>query len=546
MIASRKPKEAVLGIDLGTSNSCGYISVNGRATPVIDESGSAIIPSIVYYLPGGKIMVGNNAKKMKGNMNMCMNAKRLIGRKWESGFIGKIKERCNAELREDKGFPGFFVPIKERVISPKEISATVVKYVLACAEKMLDGIPITKLVVTVPAYFNSDQRNGTRDAALEASGLPEDSIFLLNEPTSAAICYDLPSMQKKQTIMVYDLGGGTFDVSLITVERKEVTVLNTGGDNMLGGDDFTAAVASLICKSYAQANGGKELLPSDTSNKSYKVNYRRLLNTAEDAKIQLKQSGTVDVPLEDITKEENSKVTITETKMNELLRPFIQKTLDIMKKVLEEAGKKKESIDRVLLVGGSSKLNLVKTMVEEEFGAERVSCDLDPDQCVAKGALLYFEKFGRQITDTNRKVSQIGGGTQRGNGATLHEIVNMNLGTRVGPEHRFDIMIPKGTAVPKTVSKEYSLQGDFQTQVIDALFQSNTVREFSKDCEEIAPIILKNITPAFRGQISLKYTFTVDYGNVVLCTVEEVPTGRILFGPKKPIRYSEDGHSPVS
>lgn len=124
---------------------------------------------------------------------------------------------------------------------------------------MLNNTHVSKLVVTVPAYFNSDQRNGTRDAALEASRLSEESVFLLNEPTSAAICYDLPSMQKKQTIMVYDLGGGTFDVSMIMVEKKEVTVLNTGGDNMLGGDDFTAIVASLICQVYSQTHEGKEL-----------------------------------------------------------------------------------------------------------------------------------------------------------------------------------------------------------------------------------------------------------------------------------------------
>ena len=540
----RTQQDIVLGIDLGTSNSCAYINVNGRPTPVLDDTGFVIIPSYVYYLPGGRSVIGNTAKKMKGNKNLCINAKRLIGRKWDSEFIESIRNRCNAELRDSHGFPGFYVPIMDRIVSPKEISATIIKYIIECAEKMLNDSRVTKLVVTVPAYFNSDQRNGTRDAALEASGLPEESVFLLNEPTSAAICYDLPSMEKKQTIMVYDLGGGTFDVSLITVEKKEVTVLNTGGDNMLGGDDFTAIVASLICQVYAQMNEGRELLPANTSDKSYLVNYRRLLNAAEEAKIRLKSEKTTSVDLSEITKEENCTVQITETKMNELLRPNIEKTIEIMKKVLEEAGKKKENVDRVLLVGGSSKLTLVKNMVEAEYGADHVSCTLDPDQCVAMGAMLYYKKFGRQIVDNGRKTSHIGAGTQRSNGSTLHEIVNMNLGTQVSSEHLYDIMIPKGTSVPKTVSKEYSLQGDFQTRVVDALFQGEG--KYTKDCDEIAPIVLNNITPALRGQITLKYTLTVDYGNVVLCTVEELPTHRILFGPKKPIRYSEDGKWTVS
>jgi len=533
----------VLGIDLGTSNSCGYISLNGRPTPVVDETGSVIIPSLVYYVPGGKPVIGNSAKSMKGKKNLCMNAKRLIGRKWDSEFIGSIKERCNADLRENHGFPGFFVPVLDRIVSPKEISVEIIKYIIGCAEKMLNNTHVSKLVVTVPAYFNSDQRNGTRDAALEASRLSEESVFLLNEPTSAAICYDLPSMQKKQTIMVYDLGGGTFDVSMIMVEKKEVTVLNTGGDNMLGGDDFTAIVASLICQVYSQTHEGKELVPSNTSDKRYQINYRRLLNIAEETKIRLKQEKEVSVDLTEITKEDNSTVKVTETEMNELLRPKIEKTIEIMAKVLQEANKKKEDIDRVLLVGGSSKLSLVKSMVEAEYGADHVSCTLDPDQCVAMGAMLYFKKFGRQIVDNGRKTSQIGAGTQRSNGSTLHEIVNMNLGTRVGPDHRYDIMIPKGTSVPKTVSKEYAVN-NYQTQVKDALFQGEG--KYTEECEEIAPIILTGITSAPSGQITLKYTFTVDYGNVVLCTVEELPTHRILFGPRKPIRYTEEGNSPVS
>ena len=530
--------DVALGIDLGTTNSCGYVYKNGRAIPVTDTNGSVIIPSCVYYSDSG-VIVGKTAKKNIGGLNVCTNAKRLIGRRWDSDFVQGMRDRCSAEVVQDGLFPSFFVPNLNRKVSAKEVSQEIIKYIIGLAERQL-GKKITKLVVTVPAYFGMDQRNSTLEAAIDASGLPKESIFLLNEPTAAAICYDLPSSEKRQHVLVYDLGGGTFDVSLIRIEKRIVTVLNTGGNNMLGGDDFTEVVAGIICQCYQELNGGKELLPPNTSEshkRLYVRRYRQLLNIAEDTKISLKTQKEMSVDLSMINGG-STNVTVTESLMESVLRSRIQETIDLMNQVLKEVNMEKTAIDRVLLVGGSSKLNLVKRMLCTEFGEDKVSDTLDPDQCVSKGAVLYYKKFGTQIQDESLKTNQIGSGPKIFKGDTLREIVNISLGTRVSKEHRMDIMIPKGTVVPKTFSKTYCVP-DYQTKVHDALFQGEA--EFTKDCEEIAPIIINGITPAPEGQIKLEYTFTVDYGGVVTLLVKELPTRRTLFGPKR-IEYEKKGN----
>lgn len=202
-------RDVALGIDLGTTNSCGYIFRNGRAIPVTDSTGSVIIPSCVYY-SRDRVLIGESAKKFIGGDSVCINAKRLIGRRWDSEFVQGMLNRCNAAVEQDDLFPVFLVPNLGRKVSPKEVSQEIIKYIIGLAEEQLDK-KITHLVVTVPAYFGMDQRNATLDAALDASGLNRDSIFLINEPTAASICYDLPSIDKLQHVLVYDLGGGTFD-----------------------------------------------------------------------------------------------------------------------------------------------------------------------------------------------------------------------------------------------------------------------------------------------------------------------------------------------
>ena len=530
-------RDVALGIDLGTTNSCGYIFRNGRAIPVTDSTGSVIIPSCVYY-SRDRVLIGESAKKFIGGDSVCINAKRLIGRRWDSEFVQGMLNRCNAAVEQDDLFPVFLVPNLGRKVSPKEVSQEIIKYIIGLAEEQLDK-KITHLVVTVPAYFGMDQRNATLDAALDASGLNRDSIFLINEPTAASICYDLPSIDKLQHVLVYDLGGGTFDISLIRIEKKIVTVLNTGGNNMLGGDDFTEIVAGIICQHFQSANDGKDLLPpnNESYKKLYARRYRQLLRLAEDAKIALKNQNQVTVDVGDIS-QGNNQVVITSSEMERALRSRIQETIDLVHQVLKDSNMEKSKIDRVLLVGGSSKLNMVKRMLIEEFGEDKVSDTLDPDQCVSKGAVLYYKKFGTQIQDKSLKTDQIGSGPKKYVGATLREIVNISLGTRVGKEHRMDIMIPKGTIVPKTISKVYCVP-DFQTKVQDALFQGEN--EFTKDCEEIAPIIIEDITPAPSAQIKLEYTFTVDYGGIVTLLVKELPSKRILFGPKR-IEYTKKGN----
>ena len=530
--------EVPLGIDLGTTNSCAHSIRNGRPFPISDKNGKVIVPSCVNFRTTG-IVVGEAARRGKES-SMCMNAKRLIGRKWDNEFIQLMKDRCNATICEDNGFPVF--DVEGRHVTPTEVSEHIIRHLITLSEEQL-GKKITKLIVTVPAYFNMDQRNATREAAKNATSLDSESVFIINEPTAAAISYNLPTSKKEKIVMVYDLGGGTFDISLIKVEKRVVTVLATGGNNKLGGDDFTAKVANILCQLYAQVNGGMSLLPEDnpTNHKMYVKCYKRLLEVAEDVKINLKNTPQISVDLSPVNPErEPSTVVITENLMEEALRPHIDETLSLMDEVLKQKNMTKDDIDYVLLVGGSSKLNMVKRMMCEKFGADKVSAELDPDRCVSEGAMLFYKEFGAQITDKNFSTVHVGAGDRvRTVGKTLKEIVNISLGTRVGKEHRNDIMIPKGTPVPGEFSKTYSVP-DYQTSVHDALFQGEA--EFTKDCEEVAPIVYGGITPRPSGQIQLKYTFLVDYGGMVRVTVEELPGNRILYGPKL-IQYEKSEHT---
>lgn len=524
--------EPVLGIDLGTINSCAHSNQAGRSS-IITENGKTIIPSCVLF-SDGMVKVGESAKRGRDGF-ICTNAKRLIGRRWSDNFVQMMSNRCNTEICEKDGFPVF--NLGSRQVTPDEVSEHIIRHLIDLAEKQI-GQKIAKLVVTVPAYFNMDQRNATCIAAQKASSLDEDSVFIINEPTAAAISYNLPVYQKKRYVMVYDLGGGTFDISLIKVERRKVTVVATGGNNKLGGDDFTAAVANILCQLYSQVNHGQSLLPPDSlsGHKTYLRLYKRLLDIAEDVKIGLKTHSEIHVDLDSVTSQGETTVMITESLMEDALQNYIQETLLLMEKVLEQADLTKDDIDDILLVGGSSKLNLVKKMLSEVYGEEKISDQLDPDHCVSEGAMLYYKEFGGQIQDVNFIATQVGGGERvRSKAKTLNEIMNISLGTRVGRDHRYDVMIPKGAHVPGEFSKTYNVNA-FQTNVKDALFQGEA--EFTKDCEEVAPIEYSGITAAPEGHIKLKYTFLVDIGGIVRVTVTELPGNRILYGPKI-IRYQK-------
>ena len=536
------PGTIALAIDVGTSNTCGYYydGMGSGPQPLSFFNGSHILPSYVEYKADCiNPIVGEVAKKdfCRHNRYVVANSKRLIGRRFRDENTQKFLTPCGVHVEECHGKPLYSIPELGVNVTPVDVVSEIIRAVSHVAED-LSGKRIDDLLITYPAHFDNNQRTATLNAAVKA-GFDMKKVKMLNEPTAAAICYDLPSSEKRQHVLVYDLGGGTFDVSLIRIEKRIVTVLNTGGNNMLGGDDFTEVVAGIICQCYQELNGGKELLPPNTESykKLYVKRYRQLLKIAEDTKISLKTQKEVPVDLSMINGG-STNVTVTESLMESVLRSRIQETIDLMNQVLKEVDMEKTAIDRVLLVGGSSKLNLVKRMLCTEFGEDKVSDTLDPDQCVSKGAVLYYKKFGTQIQDESLKTNQIGSGPKIFKGDTLREIVNISLGTRVSKEHRMDIMIPKGTIVPKTFSKTYCVT-DYQTAVHDALFQGEA--EFTKDCEEIAPIIINGITPAPEGQIKLEYTFTVDYGGVVTLLVKELPTRRTLFGPKR-IEYEKKGN----
>ena len=465
----------IIGIDLGTTNSCVAVMEGGQPTVIANTEGARTTPSVVAFTKTGERLVGEPAKRQA-----VTNADKTIS---------SIKREMGSDFK---------VTIDEKKYSPQEISAMILQKLKADAEGYL-GEKVTEAVITVPAYFNDAKRQATKDAG-KIAGL--DVKRIINEPTAAALAYGLDN-EKEQKIMVYDLGGGTFDVSIIEIGDGVIEVLSTAGDNRLGGDDFDQKITDYMLADF-KAKEGVDLSTD-------KMALQRLKEAAEKAKKELSSATTTNINLPFITATaegpKHFDMNLTRAKFDELTRDLVDRTAEPVRRALSDAGLTAADLGQVLLVGGSTRIPAVQEEVKRLTGKEP-SKSLNPDECVALGASVQGGKLA---------------GDAGAGDILLLDVTPLSLSieTMGGVATR---LIERNTTIPTKKSQIFSTAADNQTAVDINVVQGE--RQFAKDNKSLGQFRLDGIPPAPRGIPQIEVTFDIDANGIVNVSAKDLGTGK--------------------
>lgn len=492
----------IIGIDLGTTNSCVSV-MEGKDVKVIPNAeGARTTPSIVAYTSDGEVLVGDSAKRqaVTNPRNTLFAIKRLIGRRFEDKEVKKdIGMVPYAIVAADNG--DAWVEVDGKKMSPQEVSARTLQKMKKTAEDYL-GHEVTEAVITVPAYFNDAQRQATKDAG-KIAGLEVKRI--INEPTAAALAYGMDKAKGDSKIAVYDLGGGTFDISIIEVAdldgEKQVEVLSTNGDTFLGGEDFDKHIMDYLVAEFKKDQG------VDLTNDPLAL--QRLREAAEKAKIELSSREQTDINLPYITADasgpKHMNIKITRAKFESLVEDLVARSIEPCKIALKDAGLTASEIDDVILVGGSTRVPMVQARVKEFFGKEPRR-DVNPDEAVAMGAAIQGGVLSGDVKDV-----------------LLLDVTPLSLGieTMGGVMTK---LIEKNTTIPTRKSQVFSTAEDNQTAVTIHVLQGE--REISSGNKSLGQFNLEDIPPAQRGMPQVEVTFDIDANGILNVSAKDKATGK--------------------
>ncbi|MBA3023165.1 MAG: molecular chaperone DnaK [Gammaproteobacteria bacterium] len=492
----------IIGIDLGTTNSCVAIMENGKTKVIENAEGTRTTPSIIAYMEDGEVLVGAPAKRqaVTNPKNTLYGVKRLIGRRFEEPMVQKDIAMVPYSIVKAKNGDAW-VKVRDKEISAPEISAEVLMKMKKTAEDYL-GEPVTEAVITVPAYFNDSQRQATKDAG-RIAGL--DVKRIINEPTAAALAFGMDKQEGDRKIAVYDLGGGTFDISIIDIAEidgeHQFEVLSTNGDTFLGGEDFDMRVIEFLVEEFKKESG--------VDLKKDMLALQRLKDAAEKAKIELSSAQQTEVNLPYITADatgpKHLAVKITRAKLESIVEDLVARTIEPCKIAMKDAGVTNADIADVILVGGQTRMPMVQEKVKEFFGKEARK-DVNPDEAVAVGAAIQGGVLQGEVKDV-----------------LLLDVTPLSLGieTMGGVMTK---LIKKNTTIPTKASQVFSTADDNQSAVTIHVLQGE--REMSSGNKSLGQFNLSDIPPAPRGMPQIEVTFNIDANGILHVGAKDKATGK--------------------
>jgi molecular chaperone DnaK len=487
----------VIGIDLGTTNSCLAILEGGQACVISNGEGGRTTPSIVGFAKDGEQLIGQLAKRqgVTNAENTVYSIKRFIGKRWQDTEVERNRMPYNCVKGRDNTID---VQIRGRSYTPQEVSAMILQKLKRDAQDFL-GETVNQAVITVPAYFTDAQRQATKDAGTIA-GL--EVLRIINEPTAAALAYGLDKMDQQQCILVFDLGGGTFDVSILQLGDGVFEVKATSGNNNLGGDDFDNEVVRWLLKDF-KTREGIDLLRD-------KMALQRLREAAEKAKIELSTMASTSINLPflaaDASGPKHLEIDLSRTQFEEMVKHLIEATLEPVTRALKDADINIKAIDRILLVGGSTRIPAVQKALQGFFNGKELDKSVNPDEAIAMGAAIQAGVMGGDIKDV-----------------LLLDVTPLSMGIETLGEVCTKI-IERNTTIPTSRSQEFSTAVDGQTSVEIHVLQGE--RAMARDNKSLGKFLLQGIPPAPRGVPKIEVAFEIDVNGILKVSAQDRGTGR--------------------